>query len=199
MSKKLFVGGLAWATTSEKLLEVFSAFGAVVEAKVVIERETGRSRGFGFVTFEKDEDASAASSAMNGKTIDGRTIRIDGSDNSDSRPRRPSGERREGGREGQGERREGQGERREGGREGQGERREGRAEGARADSDRAPREREFERAPREREAAPRHHFSQDFSYPSTNPKEDGNRSGGRDARRNNRKRDKNRYDDDDRW
>ncbi len=77
MSSKIFVGGLAWATTSETLAEVFSQFGEVVESKVIVDRETGRSRGFGFVTFEDSESAEEAIRAMNGQELDGRTIRVD--------------------------------------------------------------------------------------------------------------------------
>jgi RNA recognition motif-containing protein len=58
LSSKLFVGGLAWATTDETLAAHFAPFGDVVEAKVIQDRETGRSRGFGFVTYEKIGRAS---------------------------------------------------------------------------------------------------------------------------------------------
>ena len=57
MSKKLFVGGLSWGTTDDGLHGAFSRFGEIVEAKVITDRETGRSRGFGFVTFAADEGA----------------------------------------------------------------------------------------------------------------------------------------------
>ena len=57
MSKKLFVGGLSWGTTDDGLHSAFSQFGEIVEAKVITDRETGRSRGFGFVTFANDEGA----------------------------------------------------------------------------------------------------------------------------------------------
>ena len=77
MSKKLFVGGLAWATTEAGLAEAFQAVGPVVEAKVVTDRETGRSRGFGFVTMENDDDAEKAVEELNGTQLDGRTIRVD--------------------------------------------------------------------------------------------------------------------------
>ncbi|MEZ4462782.1 MAG: RNA-binding protein [bacterium] len=74
--KKLFVGSLAWGTTDESLREAFEAFGAVSDAKVITDRETGRSRGFGFVTFEQAEDADAAIDAMNGAELDGRNIAV---------------------------------------------------------------------------------------------------------------------------
>jgi len=76
-SSKLFVGGLAWATTDETLKQAFSAHGEVSEARVVKDRETGRSRGFGFVTFESSESAQAAKNALNNSLVDGRNIRVD--------------------------------------------------------------------------------------------------------------------------
>ena len=76
MSKKLFVGGLSWNTTDEALRESFAAFGVVTDAKVITDRETGRSRGFGFVTFDVDAEALAAASALDGTILDGRTIRV---------------------------------------------------------------------------------------------------------------------------
>lgn len=59
MAKKLFVGGLAWATTDDGLRQAFERFGQVAEAKVIMDRETGRSRGFGFVSFNDDGQGSA--------------------------------------------------------------------------------------------------------------------------------------------
>ena|SRR5687768_10442318 len=76
MGKKLFVGGLAWATTDEGLMDAFSQFGEVTDAKVVMDRDTGRSRGFGFVTFAEAEAAQAAITGMDGQDLDGRTIRV---------------------------------------------------------------------------------------------------------------------------
>lgn len=77
MSNKLFVGGLAWATTDEGLKTAFGAFGEVVDAKVITDRETGRSRGFGFVTFADAESARQALEQMNGQELDGRNLRVD--------------------------------------------------------------------------------------------------------------------------
>jgi cold-inducible RNA-binding protein len=77
MSKKLFVGGLAWATSDESLRAAFEAFGPVSDAKVILDRETGRSRGFGFVSFDDDNAATEALQSMNGASLDGRTIRVD--------------------------------------------------------------------------------------------------------------------------
>jgi RNA recognition motif-containing protein len=76
MSKKLFVGGLSWGTTDDTLREAFSRFGDIVEAKVITDRESGRSRGFGFVTFAGAEGADAAIAEMNGAELDGRTIKV---------------------------------------------------------------------------------------------------------------------------
>jgi RNA recognition motif-containing protein len=77
MSKKLFVGSLSWDTNDEGLRNAFSPHGEVTEAVVISDRDTGRSRGFGFVTFEDDEAADKAVAALNGTELDGRTIRVD--------------------------------------------------------------------------------------------------------------------------
>ena len=77
MSKKLFVGSLSWDTNDAGLHEAFSQFGEVTEAKVITDRDSGRSRGFGFVTFEDDEAADKAVAALNGTELDGRTIKVD--------------------------------------------------------------------------------------------------------------------------
>lgn len=76
MSKKLFVGGLAWATTDDSLRAAFEEFGEVAEAKVILERDTGRSRGFGFVTFTDPQAAQQAMDGMDGAHLDGRSIRV---------------------------------------------------------------------------------------------------------------------------
>ncbi len=74
---KLFVGGLAWATTDADLRSAFESFGSLAEAVVVMDRATGLSRGFGFVTFEDMESAEKAQEAMNGASLSGRNIRVD--------------------------------------------------------------------------------------------------------------------------
>jgi RNA recognition motif-containing protein len=74
--KKLFVGGLNWKTTDDGLREAFEEFGEVSEAKVIMDRETGRSRGFGFVTFSDDAAAAKAIADMNGKELEGRAIQV---------------------------------------------------------------------------------------------------------------------------
>jgi RNA recognition motif-containing protein len=74
MGKKLFIGSLAWATDSSSLQAAFERFGAIEEATVISDRETGRSRGFGFVTFTDEGPTQQAISEMNGSELDGRPI-----------------------------------------------------------------------------------------------------------------------------
>ena len=96
MSKKLFVGGLSWDTTDDGLREAFSRFGSVVEAKVVTDRETGRSRGFGFVGYQDPADGATAQQAMDGASLDGRSIRVNAAED------KPGGARGGGGGGGRG-------------------------------------------------------------------------------------------------
>ncbi|MCJ1389318.1 hypothetical protein MMC11_000146 [Xylographa trunciseda] len=74
---KLFIGGLAWHTDDGALRAKFEEFGQVEEAIVVKDRDTGRSRGFGFVRYGQESDADAAINSMNNVEFDGRTIRVD--------------------------------------------------------------------------------------------------------------------------
>jgi len=84
---KVFIGGLAWHTDDTTLRTKFEEFGTVEEAVVVKDRDTGRSRGFGFVRFAQEGEAESAISAMNNVEFDGRTIRVDkASDRSSNRP-----------------------------------------------------------------------------------------------------------------
>ena len=76
MGSKLFVGSLSWNTTDDSLKAAFEAHGPVREARVIMDRDTGRSRGFGFVTFEEEAHAKAAVDKMNGASLDGRNIRV---------------------------------------------------------------------------------------------------------------------------
>lgn len=76
MATKLYVGNLAWATNSDGLREQFAQFGEITDAVVVTDRDTGRSRGFGFVTFADAEAAQAAISALDGQQLDGRPLRV---------------------------------------------------------------------------------------------------------------------------
>lgn len=75
-SQNLFVGSLAFATTDDGLKAHFEQVGPVVSARVITDRETGRSRGFGFVEFENDDDNQKAVDQLNGKELDGRTINV---------------------------------------------------------------------------------------------------------------------------
>lgn len=86
MGNKLFVGGLSWDTDDHGLREYFEACGTVRDAKVITDRETGRSRGFGFVTFSSDQEAADAISQMDGTSLDGRTLNV-----SEARDRRGGG------------------------------------------------------------------------------------------------------------
>jgi cold-inducible RNA-binding protein len=76
MGKKLFVGGLSWDTTDDGLRQAFQPHGEITEAKVITDRDTGRSRGFGFVTFAGDEEAKTAIAKMDGTSLDGKTIKV---------------------------------------------------------------------------------------------------------------------------
>jgi RNA recognition motif-containing protein len=74
VSKKLFVGSLPWAVNDEGLKQAFSSYGKVVSATVVVDRRSGRSKGFGFVEMENDSEAKAAIEALNGSELNGRNI-----------------------------------------------------------------------------------------------------------------------------
>ncbi|MEO5734418.1 MAG: RNA-binding protein, partial [Rubrivivax sp.] len=88
MGNKLYVGNLAYSVRDDSLLEAFSPYGSVSSAKVMMDRETGRSKGFGFVEMGTDAEAQAAINGMNGQPIDGRAIVVN-----EARPReeRPGG------------------------------------------------------------------------------------------------------------
>ncbi|MDD4937450.1 MAG: RNA-binding protein [Candidatus Shapirobacteria bacterium] len=76
MAKKLFVGNLPFSMTDANLGEIFSAYGTVTSANIVIDKFANRSKGFGFVEFEKDEDAASAMNALNGSEQMGRNIAV---------------------------------------------------------------------------------------------------------------------------
>lgn len=82
MATKLYVGNLSYQTDDTELREHFAQFGTVVSANVVTDRDTGRSRGFGFVEMSSEEEARAAESGMNGREVDGRSLKVN-----ESRPR----------------------------------------------------------------------------------------------------------------
>ncbi len=92
MAKRVYVGNLAWATTEDGLREIFGQYGEVVSARIITDRETGRSKGFAFVEME---GADAAIAALNGVNLDGRPLRVNEANE------RPAGER-SGGRSGGG-------------------------------------------------------------------------------------------------
>ena len=88
MGNKLYVGNLAYSVRDDSLMQAFSPFGTVTSAKVMMDRETGRSKGFGFVEMGSDAEAQAAINGMNGQAIDGRVVVVN-----EARPRedRPGG------------------------------------------------------------------------------------------------------------
>ena len=73
---KLYVGNLSWGMTDDSLKETFAAAGEVVSAKIIVDRNTNRSKGFGFVEMSNDDDAQKAIEQFNGKDMDGRQIRV---------------------------------------------------------------------------------------------------------------------------
>ncbi len=82
MAKKLFVGNLPYSTTSESLNEMFAALGTVDSATVVTDRDTGRSKGFGFVEMSNDDEAAAAIKQLDGSELEGRRMTV-----SEARPK----------------------------------------------------------------------------------------------------------------
>ena len=103
MSKKVYVGNLPFNVDNAGLTKLFSTFGATTEAVVIINKFSGRSKGFGFVTFENDADADKAISELNGKEVEGRELKVTEAKpmteerprrSFDDRPRRSFGENR---------------------------------------------------------------------------------------------------------
>ena len=87
---KIYVGNLPWSVDSNKLKELFSEFGEIEEATVIMDKFSGRSKGFGFVTFSNDADAKKAIDGMNEKEIDGRALKVNEAKPMDpDAPRRP--------------------------------------------------------------------------------------------------------------
>lgn len=76
MAKKVFVGNLPFSATNEKLKEIFAKFGEITEAVVIVNKFSGRSKGFGFVTFANDADADKAMAEMHDKELEGRKITV---------------------------------------------------------------------------------------------------------------------------
>jgi len=92
MSKKLYVGNLPYSATDESLSETFSECGSVQSAKVIMDRDSGRSKGFGFVEMSTDNEASAAIERFNGTQLDGRAMNV-----SEAKPQAPRDNRGGGG------------------------------------------------------------------------------------------------------
>ena len=88
MAKKLFVGGLSYETTEVTLKETFSQAGTVESATVIIDKMSGRSKGFGFVEMSSEEEAQKAIEMFNGKEIDGKNVTVNEAKPLESRPRR---------------------------------------------------------------------------------------------------------------
>jgi len=97
MGKKLYVGNLGYGVTDSDLSKMFEAHGTVESAQVIMDRETGRSKGFGFVEMKTDQEAQAASAALNGKEVDGRALTVN-----EAKPRTEGGRGGAGGRGGSG-------------------------------------------------------------------------------------------------
>jgi RNA recognition motif-containing protein len=76
MGKKIYVGNLTYGVTDSTLEQMFAAHGAVQSAQVIMDRDTGRSKGFGFVEMGSDQEAQGAIAAMNGKEVDGRSLTV---------------------------------------------------------------------------------------------------------------------------
>ena len=87
MANKLFIGSLAWTTTDDSLRDFFATAGTVVSASVIVDRETNRSKGFGFVEMSSDEEAKKAIDELNGKELDGRAIVVNEARPREERPR----------------------------------------------------------------------------------------------------------------
>lgn len=87
MAKKLYVGGLSYDTTEETLKGLFAQAGAVESVTIIIDRMSGRSKGFAFVEMASEEEAQKAIEMLNGKEVDGRTITVNEARPQESRPR----------------------------------------------------------------------------------------------------------------
>jgi len=90
MEKKLYVGSLSYNTTEDSLKDLFSKAGTVASANVIMDRMSGRSKGFGFVEMSSEEEAKKAIEMFNGKELDGRNIRVDEAKPMEKRPFRKS-------------------------------------------------------------------------------------------------------------
>ncbi len=86
--KNIYVGNLAYSVSDDDLQDAFAAFGEVARAKVIMDRDTGRSKGFGFVEMPNDAEAQAAIEGLNEQPINGRNVRVNEARPRDDRPRR---------------------------------------------------------------------------------------------------------------
>lgn len=93
MATKLYVGGLAWATTNDSLQAAFAQAGNVVSAQVIMDKLSGRSKGFGFVEMASEEEAQAAIAMWDNKDLDGRMVKVMEARPMEDRPRRDFGDR----------------------------------------------------------------------------------------------------------
>ena len=91
MGNRLYVGNLAYSMSDDSLQQAFSEFGSVASAKVMMDRDTGRSKGFGFVEMGSESEAQAAIEALNGKSIDGRSLTVNEARPMEARPPRSGG------------------------------------------------------------------------------------------------------------
>jgi cold-inducible RNA-binding protein len=90
-TQNLFIGSLAYATNDDSLKAFFEAIGPVSSARVITDRDSGRSKGFGFVEFENDDDNQKAVDQLNGKELDGRAINVSLARPKEDRPQRSGG------------------------------------------------------------------------------------------------------------
>ena len=88
MSSNIYVGNLSYDTTDDSLSNAFAQYGSVLSARVITDRMTGRSRGFGFVEMEDNGEAQAAISALNGSSLDGRDLKVNEAKPREARPPR---------------------------------------------------------------------------------------------------------------
>jgi RNA recognition motif-containing protein len=86
VGKKLYVGNLSWGVTDDQLRELFAPYGVVASAQVITDRDTGRSKGFGFVEMGTDQEAQAAIDGMHGQMVDGRALTVN-----EARPKESGG------------------------------------------------------------------------------------------------------------
>ena len=90
MAAKLFVGSLSFNVTEDQLKELFETMGTVVSTAIIMDRDTNRSKGFGFVEMSTDQEAEAAVNSLNGKDLDGRALVVNIARPKEDRPARPS-------------------------------------------------------------------------------------------------------------